>query len=144
MSKQGKRFAFVQLSDTSGVFEVVLFSETLARHRDLLDASHPLLLSVDGRIENDEVKLLVNDIEPLDQAVAQAQAGMRIYLHDPTPLASIRSLLEREKKGRGRVTLVLDLAGEGEVELSLAEGFRLSPAARQAIKAVPGVMVEDL
>src|SRR5438094_2034675 len=35
-SARGSRFAFVQLSDTSGVFEITLFSDTLSQVRPLL------------------------------------------------------------------------------------------------------------
>jgi DNA polymerase-3 subunit alpha len=58
-------------------------------------------------------------------------------------LEAIRGLLEREGKGRGKVVLLLDLDGRQEVEVELPGGFRLSPAARQAIKAIPGVVTQD-
>src|SRR3546814_2897346 len=35
--KTGNSFAFVQCSDASGMFEVMLFSEILTQHRDLLE-----------------------------------------------------------------------------------------------------------
>src|SRR5262249_40860699 len=52
-SAKGSRFAFVQLSDASGVYEVVVFSELLAAHRELLEPGTPLLLGVDVRLEPD-------------------------------------------------------------------------------------------
>ena len=45
-SKKGSRFAFVQLSDATGAFEVTCFSETLGRCRHLLDGGKPLLATV--------------------------------------------------------------------------------------------------
>ena len=65
-------------------------------------------------------------------------------MSDPEPLESLKSLLEREAEGRGHIKLVLDLADGQEVELELPGGYRLSPAARQAIKAVPGLVVQDV
>ncbi len=64
-----------------------------------------------------------------------------MILRDPETLGSLKSLLDRESRGRGRVVLVLDLDDGQEVELDLPGGYRLSAAARQAIKAVPGVTV---
>lgn len=50
-SAKGNRFAFVQCSDASGVFEVTLFSEVLAMARDLLASGKPWPISADARLE---------------------------------------------------------------------------------------------
>jgi DNA polymerase-3 subunit alpha len=140
-SRQGNRFAFIQLSDTSGVYEVVVFSELLARVRELLDAGDPLLLTVESRGDGEDLRLMAQEIEPLEGAVAVAGLGLRVFMSGPEALESLKSLLAREAEGRGRIALVLDLADGQEVELELAGGYRLSPAVRQAIKAVPGLSV---
>jgi DNA polymerase-3 subunit alpha len=143
-SRQGNRFAFIQLSDTSGVYEVVVFSDLLAATRDLLNGGEPLLLTVESRGDGEDLRLMAQQIEPLEAAVAGAGLGLRVFMNDPLPLESLKSLLERETEGRGHIKLVLDLADGQEVELELPGGYRLSPAARQAIKAVPGLVVQDV
>jgi DNA polymerase-3 subunit alpha len=145
-SRKGNRMAFVQLSDTSGVFEVTLFSEVLGQTRDLLESAQPLLLTVSAEVRPDgeEPRLTGQAIEGLDQVAARAASGVRLFLADPAPLESLKALLEREGSGRGRVSLVLDLAVGEEVELELAESYRLSAAVRQAIKAIPGLEMQDL
>ena len=140
-SRQGNRFAFIQLSDTSGVFEVVVFSELLAQARDCLESSEPLLITAESRGDGDDLRLMAHEIAPLEGVAAVAGLGLKVILSDAEPLGSLKSLLDRESRGRGRVALVLDLADGREVELDLPEGYRLSAAARQAIKAVPGVTV---
>jgi len=42
----------------------------------------------------------------LDEAAAKAGAGLRIWLDRTEALPHIRALLDREGKGKGRVTLV--------------------------------------
>jgi DNA polymerase-3 subunit alpha len=140
-SRQGNRFAFIQFSDTSGVFEVVVFSELLAQARELLEGSEPLLITVESRGDSDDLRLMAHEIAALEGAAAVAGLGLKLILGDAEPLGSLKSLLERESRGRGRVALVLDLEDGQEVELELPGGYRLSAAARQAIKAVPGVTV---
>ncbi|RMD62903.1 MAG: DNA polymerase III subunit alpha, partial [Alphaproteobacteria bacterium] len=146
MSRQGNRFAFVQLSDPSGVFEVVVFAELLARRRDLLDSGEPLLITVETRGEGEELRLNAHEIETVETALADVQSDIKVFLDDPRPLQSLRSLLEREARGPGRdrVCLVLNLSAHGEVELELPTRYRLSTGFRQAIKAIPGVEVIDL
>jgi DNA polymerase-3 subunit alpha len=140
-SRQGNRFAFIQFSDTSGVYEVVVFSDLLAQARDFLDGGEPLLITVESRGDSDDLRLMAHEITPLEGAAAVAGLGLKVILSDPGPLGSLKSLLDRESRGRGRVVLVLDLDDGQEVELDLPGGYRLSAAARQAIKAVPGVTV---
>jgi DNA polymerase-3 subunit alpha len=143
-SKSGNRFAFVQFSDTSGVFEAVLFSEVLAKSRDLLDSGLPLLLTCDAKVDGEDIKLLAVDVVSLDEAAQHAAAGMKVYLSDRQPLDTLRGVLSRDQKGRGKVALVLNLSDGQEVEMELPGGYRLSPNVRQAIKAIPGITVYDV
>src|SRR6266404_4626727 len=108
-SARGNRFAFVQLSDTSGVFEVTVFSEMLSQARALLEGGQPLIVTVDVRREEESLRLTVQKIEPLDTVVAQAAAGLRIFVSEAEALPRLKSVISREAGGRGRVTVVLDL-----------------------------------
>ncbi len=123
---------------------MVVFADLLARTRDLLDGGEPLLLTVENRGDGEDRRLMAQQIEPLEAVVAGAGLGLRVFMNDPEPLESLKSLLQRETEGRGHIKLVLDLADGQEVELELPGGYRLSPAARQAIKAVPGLVVQDV
>ncbi|HYB10356.1 MAG TPA: DNA polymerase III subunit alpha, partial [Alphaproteobacteria bacterium] len=143
-SARGNRFAFAQFSDTSGVFEATLFSEVLSASRELLDQGAPVLLAVDGRVDGDQVRLMAQSIEPLDKAAAEVGASLRIYLNDLGPVEPLKSLIQREAKGKGRIWLVA-LTGEREIEIALRGGFGCSPQLRQAIKALPGIVeVEEV
>ncbi|MDJ0942075.1 MAG: DNA polymerase III subunit alpha [Kiloniellales bacterium] len=138
------RFAFVQLTDSSGVFEVVIFHDLLVKTRELLEAGQPLLLSVDVRRDNDSLRLMAQDIQRLDDAVERKSNGIKIFANKPEPLHQLKSLFERQAGGRGRVNLILDLEDGREVELALPPDCLVSPSLRQAVKAVPGVDVRDL
>ena len=143
-SARGNRFAFVQLSDTTGVFEITVFSEVLAQARALLDGGQPLIATVDVRNEEDSYRLTAQKIELLDGVVAHAAAGLRVFVGEPDALPRLRNLFGREMAGRGRVTLVLDLPSR-EVEIALPGGFRVDPRIRAAVKSLPGVIdVHDI
>jgi len=143
-SARGNRFAFVQLSDTSGVFEVTLFSEVLGQARALLESGQPLVVTLDVRREEENLRLTAQKIEPLDGVVAQAAAGLRVFVSEPEALARLKSLISREAGGRGRVTVVLDLP-RNEVEVALPGGFRVDPRIRSAVKSLPGILdVHDI
>src|SRR6202045_436188 len=143
-SGRGNRFAFVQMSDPSGTFEVTLFSEILSESRALVDSGQPLVATVDVRSEEDSLRLTAQKIEPLDTVVAHAAAGLRVFLGEARALANLKSVIAREAGGRGRVTVVLDLPSR-EVEIALPGGFKVDPRTRAAVKSLPGIIdVHDI
>jgi DNA polymerase-3 subunit alpha len=144
-SARGNRYAFVAMSDASGVFEITVFSDVLAASRDLLDGGQPLIVTVDARSEEQSLRLTAQKIEPLDKVVASAAAGMKIFVGAEEALARLKGLFQREAvSGRGRVTVVLDLPSN-EVEIALPGGFRVDPRIRAAVKSLPGIVdVHDI
>jgi DNA polymerase-3 subunit alpha len=143
-SARGNRFAFVQLSDNSGAFEVTVFSDVLAQARGLLEGGQPLVVTVDVRREEENLRLTVQKIESLDTIVAQAAAGLRVFIAEAEALPRLKSVISREAGGRGRVTVVLDLPSR-EIEVALPGGFRIDPKIRAAVKSLPGIIdVHDI
>ena len=144
-SARGNRFAFVQLSDTTGVFEITVFSDVLATSRELLDSGQPLIVTIDVRSEEQSLRLTAQKIEPLDKVVAHAAAGMKVFVGAEEALNRLKGLFQREAVGgRGRVTVVLDLSSS-EVEIALPGGFRVDPRIRAAVKSLPGIIdVHDI
>ncbi|TAJ26283.1 MAG: DNA polymerase III subunit alpha [Reyranella sp.] len=143
-SAKGNRFAFLQCSDQSGAFECVVFSELLGSKRNLLEAGQAVLLSVDGRLDGEQVKLTAQTVEKLEDAVANAAAGLRIVISDPVALEALRKALEG-KRGRGRVTLVVPVADESEAEITLPGTYSIAGGLRDTIGSLPGVaQVEEI
>jgi DNA polymerase-3 subunit alpha len=143
-SARGNKYAFVQLSDTSGMYEVTVFSEVLAGTRDLINGTQPIIMTVDVRQEDESLRLTVQRIEGLDSVVAHAAAGLKIFVGELDALPRLKTLFGHEPSGRGRVSLVLDLP-RSEVEITLPGGFRVDPRFRAAVKSLPGVVdVHDI
>jgi len=140
------RLAFVQLSDSSGVYEVLVFSEQLAARRELLEAGRSLILNVKVRQDGETLKLSVADLEDIDALAARSGGGLMLFLADVASLPSIDRILKDRGRGRGAVGLTVPLPEVGcDVEMRLPGGFALTPQVRAALKAVPGVLdVHDL
>ena len=138
-SAEGRRFAFVQMSDASGVFEITVFAEVLAQSRQTLESGQPLLVTVDVRAEGDAFRLTAQRIEPLDRIVAQAAAGMKVVLVEAAALEPLKNLMRAEAGGRGHVSVVVPLAAR-EVEIALPGGFKISPRVIGSAQALPGIL----
>ncbi|MCG8544769.1 MAG: DNA polymerase III subunit alpha, partial [Alphaproteobacteria bacterium] len=142
--RRGK-LAFVQMSDTSGAYEITVFSELLASCRDLLESGMPLLVTTDVQAHEDSYRLTATNIEALDEAAANAAAGLRIFLCEPDPVEVLAGVFsEHATRGKGHVTLVLDVEDQ-EIEMAIPGGYRITPVMRSAVKSIPGVVdVHDL
>lgn len=152
VNQRGSRYAFVQLSDAAGLYEVTVFSEKLEAHRALLEPGRAVVLSVEveaaARAEADEagLRLTLTAIQPIEQALAAAAPmGLRVYVSEPDAFESVRARLTdaaRRAQARrgGPVELVLvapDLPGD--VTVRLPGEWPLNAALSAALKAAPGV-----
>ena len=97
------------------------------------------------RSEEDSLRLTAQKIEPLDDVVAHAAAGMRVFLGEERALAHLKNLFGSARPpAAGRVSVVLDL-DESEVEIAIPGGFRVDPRMRAAVKSLPGIVdVHDI
>ncbi len=151
-SARGNRFAFVQLSDPTGLYEVTVFSDTLEAARDLLEPGSNVVLTVEVTMESDQLKLLARSVAAIDGVAADAGAmGLRVFVDEAAAVQAVAQLLERAAqeakiRTRGPVHLCLmapDLPGE--VEVALGDGFPVNPQIKGAIKSLDGVVtVEDV
>ncbi|WP_407648307.1 DNA polymerase III subunit alpha [Harenicola maris] len=150
-SARGNRFAFVQLSDPTGLYEVTMFSEALEKSRDHLETGANIILTAEATLESEQLKLLGRGVTPIDALADQdGGGGVVVYLETPEAAGLVASLLERAAqdavtKARGSVSVcLLDPALPGEVTLELGDRFPLNPQIKGALKSLGGVvMVED-
>ncbi|ERF85711.1 DNA polymerase III subunit alpha [Bradyrhizobium viridifuturi] len=164
-TKTGNKMGIMGLSDPTGHFEAVLFSEGLAQYRDVLEPGAAVLLQLGAELQGEDVRARVLHAEPLDHAAAKTQKGLRIFVRDTKPLESIARRLNMPEAvaapggtakpaavkpapaaappagaADGDVSLVMMLDLETEVEMKLPGRYKVSPQIAGAIKAVAGVV----
>jgi DNA polymerase-3 subunit alpha len=90
------------------------------------------------------VRLKISTVQPIDKVASETSNGLRLFVDDASALESIKSCLP--PRGRGQLSLILDAEkGRKEVEITLPGTFDVTPQARGALKAIPGVVhVEDI
>jgi DNA polymerase-3 subunit alpha len=149
-TRTGSKMGIIELSDPSGHFEAVVFSEGLAQFRDVLEPGRALLLTLSAELQGDDVRARIQSAEPLDEAAAKSHKGLRVFLRDPAPIESVAKRLEGTGPARsgpaksdGEVSVILMLDRGTEVEVKLPGRFKVSPQIAGAIKAVPGVVAVE-
>jgi len=163
-TKTGNKMGIIGLSDPTGHFEAVLFSEALGQFREMLEPGLVVLLQLGAELQGDDIRARINGVELLDQAAAKTPMALKIFVRDAKPLDSIARRLAmpeapaavsgkplpvrpsppiagpRPGGGDGEVSLVMMLDLETEVELKLPGRFKVSPQIAGALKAVAGVI----
>jgi len=145
-TRTGSKMGIIELSDPTGHYEAVVFSEGLAQFRDLLEPGAAVLLMLSAELQGDDVRARIQMVEPLDQAAAKLAKGLRVFLRDQAPIESVAKRLEgpaRATNDNGEVAFVLMLGEGTEVEVRLPGRFKVSPQIAGAIKAVPGVVAVE-
>jgi DNA polymerase III subunit alpha len=151
-SQKGNKFAFAMFSDMTGQFEAVIFSDTLAQCRDLLEPGTPVVVSVEAERDGETLKLRVQSLEALDKVAAKMPRNFKILLDrrvlqaNPQRIGGIKGFMKPAGARGGEIRLVIALDDQGkEMEFSLPGRFDISPQDLGKISAIPGVLeVVDL
>ena len=143
VNQRGNKYAFVQMSDQGGIFEVTVFSEVLSSAGDSLIPGEALLIRCDCKLENDFVRLVASKISSLDCSLKNSIKGFKIYINDQNTVTNLAKILERQEAGSGEINLVVQNTNQ-EFDLLLPEHYELNASLRSPVKSLPGVIeVQD-
>lgn len=141
-TRTGNKMGIVQLSDPSGQYEAVLFSEGLNEYRELLEPGQSVVLLVAAEERPEGLSIRIQSVEPLDRAL-KGLRQLRVFLADATPLSHVQKRLPG--LGEADVSLVLSLEhGSREVEVKLPGRFAVTPSTASALRGLPGVLEVEL
>jgi DNA polymerase-3 subunit alpha len=129
-SRKNEPLHFVELEDFSGSLEVVVFADTLAGFGKGLERGAVILIA--GRVarDADRVRLVADDMAPLDEAAVGLATSVHLHLHTQ---GLSRERLERLEKvirahpGRCGLFLHLHLGQHTEVVQKLPETSAVRP-----------------
>ena len=134
-----QRYAFIQLSDPSGSYEVAAFRETYGDGRGLLEPGKAVLVTAQARKEGEDVKLSAQSLSDLDAKLASNLSALAVHVHDPSALEPLGAILAGQQEGSGRIALFVETGKAGTVEIELPTAYSLSPSLRGEIGALDGV-----
>ena len=149
-SSKGNRFAFLQLSDPTGGYEVTLFSETLEKSRDMLKVGKLIALDVKVNSEAGQLKILANSLNSVESAVKRAGSnGLRVFVDSIDAVGSVAHLLKDfrldiKNYASGPLYFsVNDAEMPGEVEIDTGQTLPVGKSVRGAIKSLEGVVAVE-
>ena len=138
-TRKGTPMAITTLSDTTGSYEVVAFSEQIAQYGDVLKVGASVILSVEADDRPDGIGLRLISAQPIEQAAEKVGKRLTVFAGHEKCLPTIRSQLK--SGGDGQVIFIVSRdSGAKEYEIELPGGFRISPELAGGIKSLEGVV----
>ena len=141
ISKNGNKYAFIKLSDVTGEFEGMLFSDALVKYEEIITSGYPLLVKVRINKQSDEEnpRIMIDSVQTIDQAIADQAKGVVITVSDISAISEIKKILYTDKRGVNKVYLEPEI-DEWDVRIELNEGFSFSDNLMfSRLKSIPGV-----
>ncbi|MBP1532436.1 MAG: hypothetical protein ILA52_02945, partial [Alphaproteobacteria bacterium] len=141
ISKSGKPFAFVKLSDASAAYEGLLFSEGIKRYEAALQSGLPLYLQAKIEKQGDDIppRMMFNIIKTLDEEITENSKGLIIEINSVSAVRPIREILSHEHYGQYKI-YIKPVLEEWDVRVQLKNGYALDNGSLlTSIRAVPGV-----
>lgn len=149
VSKRGKRFAFVELSDPTGDYEILFSENVLSAHRDKLVAGSIIAVQVKAEKNEGETRLFADGVRmltgmsesPEAEKMQSAPAGLTIRLRraDIETLDELKATLESLRNTpyqmSGYIELIIPLNEKREAAWRLDGRWAIDPSIRKAIKA---------
>ena len=146
ISKNGNKYAFLEISDGSSNFEGLLFSEGMARYEDVIQSGQPLLVSVtiDKQEEEGRPRVMINHVDTLDKAIAEVSNGLEISVSDVSVVSSLHKILQQDRNGKNKIYIKPD-NDNWDIRIELSGGFALYGDVLSQIRSLPGIsMVKEI
>lgn len=121
------RFAFVQLSDAGGNFEVSIFDEhLLSASHSVLEEGAAVYIEAEGKRDEQGVRVIARRISPLEEKLSTAMVrSVKLQLDDFTDIAELKRLLGNPQPGTTHIQVSIPV-GNGIAEIKLRETYSVS------------------
>lgn len=144
VSKKGKRFAFISLTDATGDFEVMVFEETLRDFQDLLESGHPLLVNVAIRYDDEgSPRLTANKFQALEKENQAGYKELVVKVKEGVSVDDVLNILDPYKGGKQSISLILSGVENKSVNISLPTKFKIDDALIDSLQSMQGVSVHQ-
>ena len=126
------------LSDQSGTYECIAFSEQINEFGAILQPGNSVILQVgaDERAEGISVRLMSS--EPIEGMAERIDRQLTVFLADPQALGPTSAQLKRGGNGTVNFVVIRD-GGAREYEIELPGKYNITAEVAGGIKALEGV-----
>jgi len=138
-TKKGTPMLSMTLSDPSGSYDVIAFSEQVTQFGPMLTVGKSVILMVEADDRPDGIGLRLISAKPIGDEASKLGKRLTVFAGHERCLGPIRSQLKSGGEGSVSFIVIRD-GGAREYEIEVPGGFRLSPELAGGIKSLDGVV----
>jgi len=137
-TRKGTPMMILTLSDQTGSYEVVAFSEQISQFGAILQPGKSVLLQVGAEERAEGVSLRLLSAELIEGKAEKIDRQLTVFAASAAPLGSISAQLKRGGEGSVNFVVIRD-GGAREYEIELPGTYLLTTAVAGGIKSLEGV-----
>ena len=137
-SNSDGKFAFVRLSDPSGIYEVAFFRDIYALTQSLLIVGNTLVINVNLRRDGEQFRLTAEKAQPLDSLVSKLKNDYELHIDTCESIIEINNILEQHINGKSSIYFIIHLRNQ-IIEIELEKTYNLTPDIQSEINHLNGV-----
>jgi DNA polymerase-3 subunit alpha len=127
VTKTGKKFAFLGLSDAFGSYEVTVFSELIDQARTLVEKAEPLFIGISMRRDSEgTLRLTANNLKSLSQVAEKVEGPLRLQINALDILEKLKVFLSAKPQGSQEIFLLWETEKGERVEIELPDRYKLT------------------
>ena len=108
-NKDGRKYAFVTISEISSQYELSIFSENLSKFRYLLKEGNLLIFDIDKTISNNEARYIIRSVKKLETEFNNLDKKIDIFIQSNNLLQYKEDLFEKKAPLKCKISIFLNL-----------------------------------
>ncbi len=108
-NKDGRKYAFVTVSEINAQYELSIFSENLSKYRSLLQEGNLLIFDIDIIINNNDPRFVIRTIQKLDSEFNKLEKKIDIFI-GPNQLIEYKDILFTQKNSsKNKISIFMNI-----------------------------------
>lgn len=137
-TKKGTPMMILSLSDQTGTFECIAFSEQIKDFGELLQPGRSVVLQVGAEERDGNVSLRLVSAQPIEGIAERIERQLTIFVEDEEALGPMAAQLKRGGNGAVNFVVIRD-GGAREYEIELPGKYHVTAEVAGGIKSLRGV-----
>ncbi|MBJ6986348.1 MULTISPECIES: DNA polymerase III subunit alpha [unclassified Devosia] len=137
-TKKGTPMMILSLSDQTGTFECIAFSEQIKDFGELLQPGRSVVLQVGADERDGNVSLRLVSAQPIEGMAERIERQLTIFVEDREALGPTAAQLKRGGNGAVNFVVIRD-GGAREYEIELPGKYQVTAEVAGGIKSLPGI-----
>ncbi len=140
--RTGNKFAFLALSDTTGSYEVMIFSDTLEEYRPILEEGNMIIMTAEAEVKDGNLRMLGRMFQSMDDASKIEVGTYNISLNPMTQKSDLKIIENIIVNGgkMGKADIIMNVSNHKyKAQVRLPKKWHLPPATMKALKRANSV-----